>query len=160
MGTLEADRCQTFLFMWQFAINYFRSLRTYRDLSPDVGVRRRINAQISSRPSLSLEDWSQLFPHLEKPMAARRLLAFVYRQLPIYSGLDVSKLRPSDRLIEDLQLPLICWYDWPNQLCCDFYETFQIEIGEEFDESLLETLKDLVLFLNQQLQSPDSVAPG
>ncbi|MEM6836334.1 MAG: hypothetical protein AAF609_05715 [Cyanobacteria bacterium P01_C01_bin.120] len=142
--------------MWQFALNYFRSLRTYRDLSPDAGVRRRINAQLSNRSSLSVEEWSQLFP-LERPIAARRLLAFVYSQLSTYSGLDAGKLRPSDRLIEDLQLPLICWYDWPNQLCCDFYETFQIDIGEEFDESLLETLKDLVLFLNQRLQSPDSI---
>jgi len=92
--------------------------------------------------------------------ASQRLLAFVYDKLPVYSGLQVSKIRPSDRLIEDLQLPLVCWFDWPNQLCCDFYETFQVDISEEFDESLLETVGDLVWYLNQQLESWDSFAPG
>ena len=106
--------------MWQSAINYLRSLRTYQDLSPDAGIRRQVNVQLSKRPSLSLEDWSQLFPKVLTNKASQRLLAFVYERLPIYSGLQISKIRPSDRLIEDLQLPLVCWFDWPHQLCCDF----------------------------------------
>jgi len=126
--------------MWQSAINYLRSLRTYQDLSPDAGIRRQVNVQLSKRPSLSLEDWSQLFPKVLTNKASQRLLAFVYERLPIYSGLQISKIRPSDRLIEDLQLPLVCWFDWPHQLCCDFYETFQVDISEEFDESLLKPL--------------------
>jgi len=146
--------------MWQSAINYLRSLRTYGDLSPDAGIRRRVNVQLSQRPSLSLEDWSRQFPPVAHNQDSQRLLAFVYDKLPVYSGLQVSKLRPSDRLIEDLQLPLVCWFDWPNQLCCDFYETFQVDISEEFDESLLDTLGDLVWFLNQQLKSRDSFASG
>jgi len=146
--------------MWQSAINYLRNLRTYQDLSPDAGIRRRVNVQLSQRPALSLEDWSKQFPKVANSPGSQRLLAFVYDKLPVYSGLEVSKLRPSDRLIEDLQLPLVCWFDWPNQLCCDFYDTFQVDISEEFDESLLDTLGDLVWFLNQQLKSYDSFAPG
>lgn len=146
--------------MWQSAINYFRNLRTYQDLSPDTGIRRQINAQLSRRPALSLAEWSALFQRVVDTEAAGRLLAFVYDKLPTYSGLQVSKIRPSDRLIEDLQLPLVCWFDWPNQLCCDFYETFQVDISEEFDESLLETIGDLVWFLNKQLESQDSIASG
>ncbi|WP_204140987.1 hypothetical protein [Halomicronema sp. CCY15110] len=146
--------------MWQSAINYFRSLRTYHDLSPDAGIRRRINVQLSRRPALPLEDWSSLFPDMATGQVSKRLLAFIYEQLPVYSGLEISQIRPSDRLIEDLQLPLVCWFDWPHQLCCDFYETFQIDIFEEFDESLLETIGDLVCFLQQQLESQDSIASG
>ncbi|RZM78846.1 hypothetical protein [Leptolyngbya iicbica] len=146
--------------MWQSAINYFRSLRTYRDLSPDAGLRRRINVQLSRRPSLTLEDWSSLFSNVADGEVSNRLFAFIYAQLPVYSGLEVSQIRPGDRLIEDLQLPLVCWFDWPNQLCCDFYETFHIDISEEFDESLLETVGDLVWFLHQQLESQDSIASG
>ncbi len=146
--------------MWQSAINYFRNLRTYRDLSPDAGIRRSINVQLSNRPSLTLGEWSELFPSLRNEPVSHELLAFVYDQLPIYSGLEISKIRPSDRLIEDLQLPLVCWFDWPHQLCCDFYETFQIDISEEFDESLLETMGDLVWFLNKHLKSSDSISSG
>lgn len=146
--------------MWQSAINYFRSLRTYQDLSPDAGIRRRINVQLSRRPALALEDWSRLFPNMLSGQVSSHLLAFIYEQLPVYSGLDASRIRPSDRLIEDLQLPLVCWFDWPHQLCCDFYETFHIDISEEFDESLLETIGDLVWFLQQQLPSHDSIPSG
>ncbi len=146
--------------MWQSAINYLRNLRTYRDLSPDEGIRRRINIQLQQRSSLALEDWTQLFPRLTKNELSKRLLAFVYDKLSVYSGLNVSQVRPSDRLIDDLQLPLVCWFDWPHQLCCDFYETFQIDIMDEFDESRLETVADLVWFLNQQLESRGSMASG
>ena len=146
--------------MWQSAINYLRNLRTYRDLSPDAGIRRSINVQLSSRPSLALDEWSKLFPGLLNEPVSHKLLAFVYDQLPIYSGLEISKIRPSDRLIEDLQLPLVWWFDWPHQLCGDFYKTFQVDISENFDESLLETIGDLVWFLNKQLKSPDSIASG
>lgn len=146
--------------MWQSAINYFRSLRTYRDLSPDTGIRRQINVQLSKRPSLPLEEWSELFVRVADTDTTHRLLAFVYDKLPVYSGLQVDKVRPGDRLIQDLQLPLVCWFDWPSQLCHDFYETFQVDIFEEFDESLLETVGDLVWFLNKQLQSQDSIASG
>ena len=91
---------------------------------------------------------------------AQLLLSFLFTKLPDYSGLKVGRLRPSDRLIEDLQLPLVCWFDWPNQLCADFYDVFQVDISEEFDESLLETLEDLVGFLHQRLRSSDSVTSG
>ncbi|HEY9887085.1 MAG TPA: hypothetical protein V6D02_01715 [Candidatus Obscuribacterales bacterium] len=146
--------------MWQSALNYLRSLRTYPDLSPDVGIRRQVNAQLQQRPLLSLEAWCQLFPPVIDEPISERLLTFVYTQLPAYSGLDVARVRPGDRLIDDLQLPLVCWFDWPNQLCADFYEAFQVDISEDFDESLLETVADLVGFLNHRLQSMDSVPSG
>lgn len=146
--------------MWQNAINYLRSLQTYRDLSPDVGIRRRINVCLSKRPALALDQWSALFSQVEDDELSKQVILFIYVQLPIYSGLEVGRLRPSDRLIEDLQLPLVCWFDWPNQLCCDFYDQFHVDISEVFDESLLETVGDLVDFLYQQLQSHDSITPG
>ncbi|MGF1460853.1 MAG: hypothetical protein ACFBSG_17725 [Leptolyngbyaceae cyanobacterium] len=141
--------------MWQSALNYLQSLRTYRDLGPDTKIRRRINLQLNGRSSLSLEEWSKLFVSETEQPPAESLLAFIYEKLPAYSGLKVSQLRPSDRLIEDLQLPLVCWFDWPTQLCIDFYETFQVDISEEFDESMLETIGELVFFLNERIISCD-----
>ena len=120
--------------MWQSAVNYFRSLRTYRDLSPDAGIRRQVNAQLRGRESLSIEEWSRLFPTISTHDTAQPLLAFIYTKLSAYSGLQVGRLRPEDRLVVDLQLPLVCWFDWPHQLCDDFYESFQVDLIEEFDE--------------------------
>lgn len=146
--------------MWQSVINYMRSLWSYRDLGPDIWLRRQINFRLRDRTRLSLEGWISLFLKVEEKSCSRRLLAFVYRQLPKYSGLEVGRIRPSDRLIEDLQMPLVCWYDWSHQLCDDFLMAFQVDISEEFDEALLETVGDLVWFLNQRLQSMDSVPSG
>ncbi|MBE7381893.1 MAG: hypothetical protein F6J95_010835 [Leptolyngbya sp. SIO1E4] len=146
--------------MWQSAINYFRSLWTYRDLSPDEEIRRQVNAWLQDRPKLSLEAWSNLFIQTKGTPLSQSLLAFIYRQLQEYSGLDVGRIRATDRLIEDLRLPLVCWFDWPNQLCDDFFEMFQVDISDEFDESLLETVADLVWFLNRRLPWIDSVSSG
>lgn len=143
--------------MWQFVINYIRSLWSYQDLSPDLWRRRRINAQLRGRPKLSLQDWIRAFTHGKKQVFSPHVLAFIYTHLPKYSGLDIGRIRPTDRLIEDLQLPLVCWFDWSYQLCDDFFTVFQIDISEEFDESLLETVGDLVYFLNKHLQYKDSV---
>lgn len=146
--------------MWQSVINYLQSLRTYSDLGPDVNMRRQVNTRLLDRALLPLEDWSQKFPDSFNDEVSQQLLTFVYTQLPKYSGLEIGRTRPSDRLVEDLQLPLVCWFDWPNQLCADFHEIFQVDIVEDFDESLLETIGDLVWFLHQRLQSSDSVPSG
>ncbi|MGF1524157.1 MAG: hypothetical protein ACFBSF_17700 [Leptolyngbyaceae cyanobacterium] len=142
--------------MWQSVFNYFQSLRTYGDLSPDRAVRWQVNQQLRHRPKLSFEAWSNLFVKQDTSIAPS-LLNFVYTQLQQYSGLDVGRMRPSDRLIEDLQIPAVCWFDWALRLCDDFYNTFQIDISDEFDESLQETVGDLVYALNCYLQSMDSV---
>jgi hypothetical protein len=141
--------------MWQSAINYFQSLRTYRDLGPDVQIQRSVNARLNDRPNLALEEWSQFFVPLPNCSPSTHLLTFLYQKIRTYSGLYIGCIRPSDRLIEDLQLPLVCWFDWPSQLCIDFYESFQVDISEEFDESLLETIGDLVCFLDERLPSLD-----
>ena len=146
--------------MWQSVLNYFQSLRTYGDLSPDRGVRRRVNNWLHQRSRLSLETWSSLFIEQGVAPIAPSLLSFVYTHLNLYSGLDVGCMRPNDHLIKDLQLPSVCWFDWSYQLCDDFYNTFQVDISDEFDgfdESMQETVGDLVWFLNRCLQSLDSV---
>lgn len=143
--------------MWQSVVNYVQSLRTYRDLSPDMRIRRQVNARLRDRPKLPLNTWLKLFPEIEGTPLSPVLLSFLYQQLQDCSGLDVGRIRPSDRLIEDLQLPLVCWFDWPNQLCDEFLKHFQVDISFEFDESLLETVGDLAYCLHQRLPSTDAI---
>lgn len=146
--------------MWKSVINYFHSLWTYPDLSPDIGIRRQINLRLRDRPQLCLGAWSSLLTQTQDKPIPLPLLAFIYQKLQEYSGLDAGRIRGGDRLIEDLQLPLVCWFDWSNQLCDDFFEAFQVDITEALDESRLDTVGDLVWFLNRQLQSIDPITSG
>lgn len=47
--------------MWRSLKNFFHSLRTYSDLSPDLRMRQRVNRMLSDRPQLNPEDWHQKF---------------------------------------------------------------------------------------------------
>jgi hypothetical protein len=143
--------------MWQAFTNFVQSLQTYADLSPDATIRRQVNGRLKqTRSALTLEAWMATFQKvLGRPMLPA-LGQFLFEELGHYSGLEVGCLRPSDRLIEDLHLPLVCWFDWPHQFCEDFLDAFQIDLSEEFDEAEFETLQELVAFLQKQLMSMDS----
>ena len=137
--------------MWRELNNLVLNVRTYADLSPDLSIRWRINRGWKSRPTRSLEDWYHSF---WRPLAvSREIAAFVYHQMETYSGLQFAKVTPCDRLIDDLQIPLVCWFDWEHNLCDDFCDRFGIEIVDRFDFGKLHTVRDLVIFLNQQLLS-------
>lgn len=137
--------------MWRRLRNGLLSLHTYAEMSPDLGVRRRINQVLRSRPSRNLEEWYITF---WQPLSiSRDIAAFVYEHLEDYSGLQFANVLPRDRLREDLQFPSVCWFDWECILCDDFYDRFGIEIAEHWDIHLLNTVEDLILFLNRQVRS-------
>lgn len=137
--------------MWRRVKNQLISLRTYAEVSPDLGLRRRINQALRSRPSRSFEDWYKSF---WQPLSiSREIATFVYQSMERYSGLPFAQVMPNDRLTEDLQLPLVCWFDWECTLCDDFSDRFGVEIYDRFDAYQLATVEDLVVFLNQQVLS-------
>jgi hypothetical protein len=139
--------------MWQPLRNFVGSIQTYGLLSPDLETRKQVNQWLGSRPCLSSDEWFRY--HWMPPMVAQEfskpLIDFIYDRLADYSGLTVGCIVPSDRLLEDLQFPAVCWFDWGITLCGDFYATFSIDITDHFDETQLLTCADLALFLNQQL---------
>lgn len=137
--------------MWRRLTNGLRSLHTYAEMSPDLGLRRRINQVLRSRPSLNLEEWYVTF---WQPLCiSREVATFVYEHLEDYSGLQFAHVVPRDRLRDDLQFPSVCWFDWERILCDDFYDRFGIDISEQWDSRILSTVEDLILFLNRQLRS-------
>jgi hypothetical protein len=87
------------------------------------------------------------------------LIEFLYTHLQEYTGLEVGRLQPSDRLVDDLQFPSICWFDWGLTLCTDFYDAFGVDISDQFDEGCLETCADLVDFLTFALDSTERNCP-
>lgn len=146
--------------------NRWQALRAYSDMSPDLKLRRRVNRSLSDRPEYAVNDWHQRF---WRPLGIRsEVVEFVYRSLAESSGLVVGSLVPSDRMVADLQLPLICWFDWEMTCMEAFWQEFDptgsivgsmethdrdIYDREMYDGSCdpttFETLNDWVIFLNQ-----------
>jgi hypothetical protein len=129
--------------------NWFSSLLSYADLRPDMGLRRQINRQVlADRPQRSLSEWYRLF--WEPQGVSREVADFVYGAIANYAGLKVAQVLPSDRLYEDLKLPLICWFDWELNLCEEFSHKLGVELEEYFDVTRFATVADLVQFFDQQ----------
>lgn len=155
MGILETDsvpransgRSNPKVAMWHRFKNLIFSLKTYDALSPDLELRRQINRSLRQRPALTVEQWFHSFYQPQGITYA--VTTFAYEHLAQYSGLEFSRILPSDRLIEDLSWPQICWFDWEHNLYDDFWQQFGTDISDCFDESLLVTVKDVLLFLNQ-----------
>ncbi len=135
--------------MWRKFKNYLFGLKTYADLSPDLGVRRRINQSLGRRPALTAEQWFESF---WKPLGiSQNLATFLYQSLASYSGLDVARIHPQDHLVEDLHLPLVCWFDWQMGLSDELAHQFGIELDDSIDLVCLKTVEELVVYLNRQL---------
>lgn len=130
--------------------NGFMALRSYGELRPDLALRRRINRQVlASRPVRNWNEWYQKF--WEPRGISREVATFIYRGLRKYSGLQAAQVLPSDRLTEDLKLPLICWFDWELSLCEDFQREFGCELEDYLDLTQFQTVADLMGFFNQQV---------
>jgi hypothetical protein len=140
--------------MWQRLSDQLNNLRlnlaVYSDMSPDLGVRQRINTMLGNRPDRSLGEW---YRHFWEPQGiAREVAEFVYQQVGQYSGLKFERVMPKDRLREDLELPMVCWFDWELCLCDDFCQQMGIELEECFDMNEMNTVEDLMRFFNQKFK--------
>lgn len=147
--------------MWQKLNNLIASLRSYPSLSPDIALRRQINRQLKHRhrPALSAEAWYYTYwQHYPTPQPfSKDLVLFVYSRLQDYSGIELGRVHPRDRLQEDLKFPLVCWFDWALAFCDDFCLTFGTDISDDFNEETFTTLADLMLFLQQNVLAMDSL---
>ena len=135
---------------WRKANNYIQSIQTYGDMSPDLAMRQQVNQLLRQhRQPLSPEAWCDECHQVTQSDC--NTLLFVYRALASYSGIDFDRVRPEDRLVDDLQFPLVCWFDWSTSFCNDVVTHFGIDISDCFDETSLYTLADLITFLDDCL---------
>ncbi|NEQ53853.1 MAG: hypothetical protein F6K11_27605 [Leptolyngbya sp. SIO3F4] len=115
-------------------------------MSPDLSMRQQVNQSLRQhRQPLSPEAWCQEFQ--QDASYQNHVLLFIYQSLETYSGIEFNRVRPTDRLVEDLQFPLVCWFDWSASFCDDVLEHLGIDISDCFDETLINTLTDLATFL-------------
>ncbi len=125
------------------------SLSSYSDMRPDFKLRSHINRTLlQSRPTFHPEAWFEQF--WRRQGIALPVVRFVQGHLTDYSGLWWERIVPGDRLLEDLHLPLVCWFDWELQLQADL----QQDLGLAMEEPILlfegTTVQDFVGRLNEQ----------
>lgn len=134
--------------------NVISSVQTYGELSPDLQSRRQVDRALYRRRYLSLDEWFQFF--WQSRGIAKPVVAFAYIHLEKYSGLQIGRVLPSDRLEQDLKFTLICWFDWHLDLCEDFWNAFGVEIFDRFDLQTISTVEEFVTCLNYLLSTADS----
>jgi hypothetical protein len=130
--------------------NRWMDLNAYPDMRPDYRVRQQVKRSHADRSLYSAVEWHQRFWY---PLGVQRLLSeFVYELLGECSGLDVGRLLPSDRLMQDLQLPLVCWFDWEMVWTEQFVHRFELETDWVLDIGEFETLEELMVALDRLLK--------
>lgn len=130
--------------------NRWMDLNAYPDMRPDYKIRQQVNRSHADRSLYSAVEWHQRFWY---PLGVqRRLSEFVYELLGECSGLAVGRLLPSDRLMQDLQLPLVCWFDWEMVLTEQFMIRFELDTDWILDIGEFETLEELMLALDRRLK--------
>lgn len=118
-------------------------------MRPDFRLRSRINRSfLGARSPMSAEDW---FEHFWRQRGmVLPVVRFVYAHLADYSGLWWDRILPSDRLNEDLHLPLVCWFDWEMSLLDDLSNELGIAIEDPELLAQAVTVEDFLTLLNQQ----------
>ncbi len=104
-------------------------------------VKRRAEQVMSGRPSVNRSDFgSHLFPHHEAEIAS-----CVHEMLEKVLIVDVSRIRPDDKLIEDLGLGQIDGLA-PNVLELDVKDAFGVDLRPVWRTGV--TLRDLVHYIH------------
>ncbi len=127
-------------------------------MSPDLRVRRWVRQQLDQRPYLSEPEW--IAQYCQPDGIAAPIAAFAYVHFQRYSGLEIGRVRLSDRLEADLRWTQICWFDWTFTLCQDFWSSFSINIEEPLLEADFYTVGDLLGFLNDRWTQHCSQSPA
>jgi hypothetical protein len=135
--------------MWRKLKNFLLNISTYTDLRADLHIRQQVNELLRTRPALTLEEWFEFF--WRSRGIAKPVIVFVYTHLEKYSGLQISRVKPSDHLEKDLKLTLVCYFDWHLNLCDDFFNWFGVDISENWELYQLSTVEEFVKFLNSKL---------
>ena len=126
-------------------------------LIPRLAARRRIRARLAVRSPKTIESWlDEVWSRDRVPEA---IVRFVYEHLAAYSGLDFSRVRPQDRLVEDLDFAHVTYKDWEFDLAEDFESRFGVSV-RDFPAATLNTVDDWVRFLTNVLRGGAAPTPG
>jgi hypothetical protein len=143
--------------MWHRLRNLFLSLNTYQALSPDLRVRQQVNRALSNRPVLNSDQWFETF--YQSQGVAPGVGLFAYRHLEQYSGIEMGRVWPTDRLNEDLCWIAVCWFDWERRLCHDISQQLGVDLSECLEDWNGSTIGELVVLMDQAFKGASQKSP-
>jgi hypothetical protein len=106
--------------------------------------RAEVRVRLAERPDLSRNAWYQTYwEQLEiREQVALAVAEFIGSE----AGIDALKLIPTDRLVEDLRLPDLCWPDWDMRLAFLLRDTSG-KAGFPRERVVLNTVGEAATFL-------------
>lgn len=116
--------------------------------APDPDAIRKRDGLLRDRAELAPEEWCTVYCELDSVDPS--VVKFVFRFFEEFLHIRAGRLRPQDRLREDLQLGKGTWSDWEF----DFGEQFEEQFGCSFTKqrpfpssaTVLDFLRDLTAF--------------
>ncbi len=109
---------------------------------PKPGVADEVNRSLSGRGSLNATEWFTEF--WKRRGIDRRVSDFVYERFPIYTGLDFSRVIPTDRIADDLKFRDVSRDDWEFDFHDEFESEFGVGILYELSEEETKTVEGIV----------------
>jgi len=119
--------------------------------SPDPRACEKLESLLATREDLANEVWSESFCKDREVRAD--VLAFLYEFFANPLKIPFGKLRPDDRLIEDIQMWKATWNDWDFDLVENFEDAFENDPFMHPDFEKMRTMMDLLVLLSQTATS-------
>jgi hypothetical protein len=111
--------------------------------------RHAVRAFLANREALPFADWHRQLWHQRNISEAAS--AFVYEHFGKYSGLDFARVRPEDRLAEELRFSTTTYGDWDLDLYEEFQQVFGIDLRRTPAPKDLSTVEDWLRYLDRCL---------
>jgi hypothetical protein len=106
-------------------LRYWLSFRQ----APEPGARERLFALLRERPNLSADEWFTQFG--PRGLVRRDVGGFVLQLFRDLMKIDGGRVRPGDRLVEDLGLGTATWSDWEFDMAEQFESQFHFRFTRE-----------------------------
>jgi len=119
--------------------------------SPDPRACEKLDFLLATREDLSKEAWFQSSCKDQEVRAD--VLAFLYQFFRDFLDIPFGRLRPDDRLVEDIQLWRATWSDWDFDLVENFEDTFETDPFMHPEVEKMRTVMDLLVLLSQTATS-------
>ncbi len=114
-------------------------------LGPDPVFEDLVQGYLRTRSVLPFEEWLQLFS--DTVQARPDVAQFLYEGVGEYFGLEAGRIRPEDRIEEDLHLARIGWSDWDFDFRSDFRRRFGIDVLDRTHEQRYTNIEEWLAHL-------------
>jgi hypothetical protein len=124
--------------------------------APNPWAQERVAARLAARPCFSKDDWYSNY--WRDQGVAKAVCDHIYDRFAFYSKIRMGQVRPSDKLLTDLEFDKVCWSDWDLDHFEDFKREFKTDIAASYPVVDSDTtIGQLVTHLNERVRTCPSL---